>query len=588
MKAHQTHLAQLFVGIIGLFVFLSYVPTTADAAYPARCRRDCATPGSWCVEDGGGYECDDREECGPVLGFTPDCPSGCLCGWAWYTGGNLACGNKCITVLSCTSSSPTPTRTPTPEPMGTVRGRIIVDGVPNKAVGSAACGTAPEFPATISVTNPGNVSAVADKCNAGVPYYEAITTIRSHRVSAPDPPNMFVGYTACTDGTCHTNPPTPGDRVTLDVPAGGVDVWWHYTRPGTVKAVSKVSTTLDCNQMVLEPGNLDAAASGMQILPNVTDSLTVGSTKTWNNAKTLPGFPGGQQYTLQPTNLAGYSIGPKCYQSARGVFSGDTGYLDPTDTLTFHVGYTPPNPWVQVIGGDVYAYARTGSSIPDSSPKYRFNENGPGGSPGVVIYNTEFDIDSGDISTQEWIAQDDYDTTVDYYSAFYALLGSPSAPSWSGETPPASCSGIPCYAPDGPFTISTPWTIGSGEKFVILVDSNLTINSEIHVEDGGFLAFIVNGDINITGDVGTTIADSTEPQIEGVYVANGGFNVNAGTKKFVAEGMFIADSFSLDRDFETGDNALHPAELFLYGPRFLVTMPEEMSEALLLWSEVNP
>ena len=578
--------------ILGVIIILYGVhPNVVSAAYPNRCR-DCRTPGSWCVEDGGGYECDDRSECGPVLGYTPDCPSGCLCGYARYIGGSLACNNFCITVLSCTSSSPTPTRTPTPEPVGVVRGRIIVDGEATRATGSPACGTAREFPATISVTNPGNVTAVADKCIAGVPSYEATTTIRSHRISAPDPSNMFVGYTACADGTCHTSPPTQGDRVTLDVPAGGIDVWWHYSSPGSLK-VKTVTSADNCPVLNDSTAYFPGALSSVDVT-GLSGGSIVGNEKVWDQVLT---DPDGVSYSITAGDIPeGFAAGNTCWVRGADSGSGATATLLANSEVTWTIGFIPPQPWVQVKGGDVYAKAQVGSSLPVHSPPHKFNNEGSGGTPGLVIYGEGFDFaadpdsngSASDVSSKEWIALDDYDTTIDYYLAFYALLGSPTAGNWDADNPEA-CLGIPCYAPGpGPFTISTPMNVASGQKYVILVNDDLNINAEIHVENGGFLAFIVSGNINIDDNVGTTDATSEEPQVEGIFVTGGGIHTGSGNKKLVAEGMFIAKSFTLDRKLDGAGNAENPAELFLYAPRFLLTMPEEMSESLLLWSEVNP
>ena len=122
---------------------------------------------------------------------------------------------------------------------------------------------------------------------------------------------------------------------------------------------------------------------------------------------------------------------------------------------------------------------------------------------------------------------------------------------------------------------------------ILFVDGTLTINSKVTVSPGGFLAFIAKG-ITIGQSVGDPPVANPNADIEGVYVTDGMFTVNSGTNQFVGKGMFIADRFSLNRNLGGPTNIDYPSELFLYDPRFLVSMPEEMQETPILWQEINP
>jgi hypothetical protein len=69
---------------------------------------------------------------------------------------------------------------------------------------------------------------------------------RSVGVTVPD--GWSVGYTLCyNSNSCHTQTPTPGDHVTVDVPAGGyADLWWHYSIQAPIHTVTKLfDGTLD-------------------------------------------------------------------------------------------------------------------------------------------------------------------------------------------------------------------------------------------------------------------------------------------------------------------------------------------------------
>ncbi len=132
----------------------------------------------------------------------------------------------------------------------------------------------------------------------------------------------------------------------------------------------------------------------------------------------------------------------------------------------------------------------------------------------------------------------------------------------------------------------------------MIVNGNATINGQINIVGSGFVAFIVNGTITVSSSVGTS-ASLDNPVLEGVYVAmnasqTGGFvtgtSTSALTARFVGKGMFIADDFTLQRDLEGYGvgNSGSSAELFIYNPRLLLTMPEEMKENSVTWQEVAP
>lgn len=126
---------------------------------------------------------------------------------------------------------------------------------------------------------------------------------------------------------------------------------------------------------------------------------------------------------------------------------------------------------------------------------------------------------------------------------------------------------------------------------MFLVDGNLTINGRINLSGSGVAVFIVRGNITVSPAVGVS-KTSTTPVLEGIYLSNGTFktgqSTNPGTEKLVAEGMFIANAFLLERDLGDSNNTFYPAELFIYNPQLLLTMPQAMKETAIVWEEVAP
>jgi len=130
---------------------------------------------------------------------------------------------------------------------------------------------------------------------------------------------------------------------------------------------------------------------------------------------------------------------------------------------------------------------------------------------------------------------------------------------------------------------------------IIFIDGNLTISESISVDPGGFLAFIVTGNITISPNVGQADAASLEAAVEGIFIADGQIIIQSDgdndipDKKFVGEGSFIGWSgVSLGRDYEGNLNNQNPVELFRFRPDFVINAPEAMKSSHYVWQEQAP
>ncbi len=322
-------------------------------------------------------------------------------------------------------------------------------------------------------------------------------------------------------------------------------------------------------------------------------------------------------YTLDPIPpIANWAYVRPCWTNITTGATGEglTRTLVASQTIRWDIGYTLGTPWVQVQGGDVYASGTLRSFIPAVIPRV-FNGNGTGGYPGIIQYGSSCDFDSDPIyngctqinppthpliiSSTNWQVNASR-TTVNYYDLFYRRYSSPTTPypfaNLLAVTKPAS-SETPYYVV-GNMTTSSNWSVGSGESVVFIVNGNLTIGGRVNITGDGFVAFIVNGSITVADTVGTTSV-STTPVVEGVYLATKadqsgvfqtGTSVAAATARFVGSGMFVADTFISERDLEGfgGGNTASSAELFVYDPQLLLTMPDEMKDLSVTWQEVAP
>lgn len=189
---------------------------------------------------------------------------------------------------------------------------------------------------------------------------------------------------------------------------------------------------------------------------------------------------------------------------------------------------------------------------------------------------------------------------VQGWTYFKNLMGLPAVPveSTGNKNNLGKPGSSGTYYYDGPVTSKREWDVSAGESYVIFVNGNLTLdrlNNFISVQDGGFLAFIVSGDIIFTDKVGRTFFGNP-PSVQGVFIADGQIIVQDDTnqdRKFIGAGTFVGwGGVDIQRDFATNgsgiDNSEDPAALFIYRPDLVTNAPAAMRKPRLLWEEVEP
>ena len=289
----------------------------------------------------------------------------------------------------------------------------------------------------------------------------------------------------------------------------------------------------------------------------------------------------------------------------------------PTPTATPTVTPTPTpvaDAWWQGQGGDIY-----GNGVQSSVASSQFlSMKLPSGSgySGMVVSGEGIDGGEGGISesssdwqkTGEQIISFRKETKYDY-DYFYEKFGSPTTDNFDGSKPAGGTINNPAIYYDDPNLISSTsvtgnWRVAAGESLIVFANRDLSIETDIEVTDGGFLAFIVNGDLSIAPSVGTNPggAQPNRVSLEGVFIVDGTINTGQSTipgqARLVTEGIFIADAdfdsligsgdeFNFQRNLGS-DNGTLAAEKFVYRPDLLMTMPEEMLKEGLSWEEIVP
>lgn len=199
-----------------------------------------------------------------------------------------------------------------------------------------------------------------------------------------------------------------------------------------------------------------------------------------------------------------------------------------------------------------------------------------------------------------------YTSPRENYAYFHRLFQLPPAPTDdnflldSGKPNPLAnppSNGTDAYFYQGDYTLNDAnWTVPAGEALTVFVNGNLTLQQETHVAPGGFLAFIVSGDITIdpavgnpAGPVGASNPTETDPNLEGVFIADGQINTGASANRLIAEGTFAAwGGFNFQRDYGDSRNNFKPAESFRYRPDFIFNAPSWFRIADYIWREVAP
>ncbi len=343
-----------------------------------------------------------------------------------------------------------------------------------------------------------------------------------------------------------------------------------------------------------------------------------GSTATINN---VPNMNANYDITLSP--LSNYY----CTCPAGCTYSSKTVPLSPA--LKFYLSPVA-NSWYQTVGGDIAALAPSGNAVDDPIPtefcaitgcdpnlSTRLT-SGNANSLGALLINSgaNADLKSNPSGSQDsnvgspsrLIKVGTNPLIKDSYDYFYRLFSvglSLGNDFGAGSNATKPCGGATCkdfYYQDTDLTINTPWNVGAADKIVVFVKGNLIINNSITLTKGGFIGFIVKGNISISKDVGTATlpfsAQTSGGQVQGMYFADGTLTVATSTiagseKKFIGEGTFAARSgISLPRDFRYGNNGVEnnkgPASLFIYRPDLIQNAPDKLKTPSYIWKEVNP
>lgn len=173
---------------------------------------------------------------------------------------------------------------------------------------------------------------------------------------------------------------------------------------------------------------------------------------------------------------------------------------------------------------------------------------------------------------------------------------------------------LPHDLPNGIYTASSSLTISginssspantldNDKRIIILVDGNLTINSEVHVPISSSFTFSASNNIIIGANIGVA-ANSTSyaPQIEGFYSADASFIIEGNNNCTIGpdKRLNIAGSVIARANQNISGSITNNRDLCIYNldcptytitarPDFLLNAPEFIKHPNYIWKEVAP
>ncbi len=425
---------------------------------------------------------------------------------------------------------------------------------------------------------------------------------------------------------CRTYSTTTASGVTSApfTPASSGTYYWRVIAFNGSLGKASVVRSISVPSITTVTGRVYASNG---ILCDGTDPAVgyAGGTMVMSNTDGLSGYAGGTETGVQSS--ATFTVPGNTttgYQYSLGFSNDDTNWimkcpLPASHTLTvtdqpiersFYVTQVA-DPWWQVAGGDVAAPGNIVQKIPGAATQPYGSYATASLDSGAFIAGNTIDTNNYSVgSTTNWKVQDSpYHVSVkEGYSYFMRIaeMGvSPQDDFTAGEAVTLTHDDLTKDPANltvddrkglyhrGDVTLgdsATPIVIAANEKVILFVNGNVTVDGNITVANGGYLAVITNGNITFSENSYTA---------HGQYVADGFLIVrdaaagDGAARQFVGEGNFVGwRGVTLERSLEPATDPLannqNPAELFIYRPDLLFNTPLTLKYGSIEWREVAP
>jgi hypothetical protein len=263
---------------------------------------------------------------------------------------------------------------------------------------------------------------------------------------------------------------------------------------------------------------------------------------------------------------------------------------------TSEVTIINPPPWWQADGGDVVTGGDAYTDVPVACSNIASCDSDvisdPVNDPGVLQYLGSLFYGDGQVSSTNW-ASNSLNTEILNFEYFDRRMPTVNPTPISGSVNAstlasggANYQGYSFFESPGDLTLTNNLSLGAGNKVILIVNGNLTINADLGLLDGrAFLLIVVDGNITIDPSLG----GDPGPDLEGIYVADGQISTGETNTQLVVRGAMIDNSvagINLQRDLD--DNSETPAERFIFAPDQMFAFPSFFSGRAIEWKEVAP
>ena len=476
-------------------------------------------------------------------------------------GGNDCIGSPTQSCNTLTLPPVTVNRFQTSAPLtaqytGTVPGRVVFDRITPSNIFSIYGGTTrtdTAAPFTVQVTG-------------GTP---GVTTT-NQRLRARS-------YTTATGGTlmatayANVTVPTPSATVTFSPSPFTVNIGSTATLTATVTPVNGTVRTLN----------------GVTFSGNNTNVTLGTATKVSANVYRVP--------------VTGSAAGTSPV-TANVYFNGITTRITfATSTVT-----VTALPWWQVLNSDIQTKGNLKSSVPAVANAY-FSALTLGWiGPGVVAYPPGYtaNIPTGKVSVNGWLANSSAtNSKVFNYAYFNGQIPADVLPTTvsSANIVNALTTSTTVFSKYGYYWLRFPTTgtltipaVNIGTRKVILLAPNANVNftGNVTLNDGrGFFMVIAGktGTANTYGNITATAKVASDTNLEGIYVADGTFNVGtSATRRLIVRGSVVGNGRVNLAGRTYKAVAANPAIRFEYAPDQIMLFPGKLGARKINWNEVAP
>ncbi len=320
------------------------------------------------------------------------------------------------------------------------------------------------------------------------------------------------------------------------------------------------------------------------------------------------------QYTFTCLPNDTYTVSmqvPSGFQMYEPATNSQTAEIN-NDTKTARFCITNFEPWYQTESGDIKM-----RGIVNPIPAGLFGSTDPN-YPGV-FYSTRYNSvvsAGGSVSGKGWAINKGYDynsltqnrngtVTYSFYKSRARQEGIPITALQAGTLDSAEITGSGIYEYTGVLTIDSYSQIP--DRALVLVNGNVTINSEIKIPEGKLFILAASGNITISENVGHASPgfNTTASNLEGYYSAEGsiileGTGCTGGEpdRRLNVGGALVANAlkpFASDgtgtiqnnRSLCTNDD-LYPSLYVSSRPDFLTKLTDFYKVSYTKWREVRP